>query len=595
MPTMSTTLTGPALDTSPQPHLLAALWWWAERDPERPLLSQRLDGEVASWTAAQLRAEVTALAAGLVARGVAAGDRVLLVSRTRAEWVLLDHAILAAGAVTVPVYDTASSDQVQTILANSGARLALVETPEHEAVVAEAAARAQVPVEIRSLASGVLADLRSAGTDHLDAVEARVASLGSEDLAAILYSSGTTGEPKGCELTHGNLCANVRQTVQQVPELFGDGARTLAFLPLAHALGRIQVHVALDQGVEVATASDVDSLPGELARVRPTFLVGVPRLFEKVLAGARDRAQASGRVRVYDRAMAVAEEVSRRRRGGRSLSPWLRFQHVVFDRLVHRRVRAALGGHVSLAICGGAPLMSEVGHRFDGIGIPILEGFGATETAPIVSGGPAAPLEIGTVGQPYPATTIRIAEDGEILIRGPQVFRGYRGDPEATSRALKDGWYRTGDLGEITPGGCLRIIGRQKDILITAGGKNVVPAPLEDRIRSHPLVEECVVLGDGRPFVTALVWVDPTSAARIVAAAEVGGDHDQDALLRAELDPVVDAANRTVSRAESIGRYAIMTEPLSLEAGSLTPTAKVRRGVVLERFAGPIDQLYVRS
>ena len=551
---MPTTLTGPPLDSSPEPHLLAALWRWAERDPERPLLSQRLDDEVTSWTAAQLRAEVTALAAGLVARGIEAGDRVLLVSRTRAEWVLLDHAILAAGAVTVPVYETASTDQVQAILANSGARLALVETPEHEAVVAEAAARAAAPVEISAIASGVLADLRSAGTDHLDAVDARVAALGSDDLAAILYSSGTTGEPKGCELTHGNLCANVRQTVQQVPELFGDGARTLACLPLAHALGRIQVHVALDQGVEVATTSDVDSLPGELARVRPTFLVGVPRLF---------------------------------------------------DRLVYRRLRDALGGQVTAVICGGAALAPEIGRRFDGIGIPVLEGFGATETAPIVSGGPYAALHHGTVGRPYPATSVRLAEDGEILVQGPQVFRGYRGDPDATAAALRDGWYHTGDLGAVTADGHLRIVGRKKDILITAGGKNVVPGPLEDRIRAHPLVEECVVVGDQRPYVTAIVWPEPVAARRLLAAhghATKGPTADCDAglghltpaaerLLRSHLDDAVADANRTVSRAESIGRYTIADAPLSLAAGSLTPTAKVRRAVVLEHFAADVERL----
>lgn len=585
---MTRTISGPPLATDPQPHLLAALWHWADEEPDRPLLSRRTGDRFTASTAAEVRAEVTGLAAGLVGRGVAPGDRVVLLSRTRAEWVLLDHAILAAGAVTVPIYDTASVDQMRSILASSAARLAVVETPAHRERLTEAARSAATPVEVLTIDEAALDDLHSADADHLDAVETRIAALGPEDLAAILYSSGTTGEPKGCELTHGNLCANVRQTVQQVPELFGPDARTLVFLPLAHALGRIQVHIGLDQGVEVAVATGIDQLSEELALTHPTFLVAVPRLFEKVLAGARERAREGGKVGIFDRAMAVAEEVSIRRRGGRRVSLLLRVQHAVLDRFVLQRLRDALGGRVELAICGGAPLPREVGHRFDGLGIPILEGFGTTETAPIVTGGPAEPLEIGTVGRPYPATTVQLADDDEILVRGPQVFRGYRGDPAATARALADGWYHTGDLGAFTPAGHLRIIGRKKDILVTAGGKNVVPAPLEDRIRAHPLVEECVVLGDGRPFVTALVWVDPSRS-------DLGEDPEEEARLRSELDAVVEAANRTVSRAESIGRYAIITEPLSLEAGSLTPTAKVRRAVVLERYAEPIDQLYHSS
>jgi long-chain acyl-CoA synthetase len=584
---MTRTITGPPLKGAPKTHLLAALWRWAEAEPDRPLLSMRHGDRFEALTAATMRADVVARAAGLVTRGVAAGDRVVLLARTSAEWILLDHAILAAGAVTVPIYDTASVDQIRTILGNSQARLALVETDEHRAAVAEAAGSS--PLEVLVIDHGAPSDLCAAGDGHRDEVEARIAALRPEQLAAILYSSGTTGEPKGCELTHGNLCANVRQTVEQVPELFGGDARTLAFLPLAHALGRMQVHVSLDQGVEVAVATSLEQLPEELALARPTFLVAVPRLFEKVLAGAREKARDSGRVRVFDRAMAVAAEVSAHRRGGGRLPVWLRLQHAILDRLVGQRLRDALGGRVRLAICGGAPLLPEVGHRFDGIGIPILEGFGTTETAPIVTGGPAEPLEIGTVGRPYPATTVQLADDDEILVRGPQVFRGYRGDAAATAAALQDGWYHTGDLGAITPAGHLRIVGRKKDILVTAGGKNVVPAPLEDRIRSHPLVEECVVVGDGRPFVAALVWVVPTA----LDVTGPGGDAEVQQRLRAELDRVIEAANRTVSRAESIGRYAIVTEPLSLETGSLTPTAKVRRGVVLERFADPIDQLYL--
>jgi long-chain acyl-CoA synthetase len=600
------TASGAPLRTPPEPHLLAALWRWADREPDRPLLSAREGDRFHALTAAEVRTTVRAVAAGLIAAGVAPGDRVLLLSRTRREWVLLDHAILAAGAVTVPVYDTASPSQIATILANSGARVALVETADQREVVTWAADPERGLEHVFAIDEGALDRLEAGGIGHVAEVDARLQALRGEDLAAVLYSSGTTGEPKGCELTHANLAANVRQTVEQVPKLFAPPARTIAFLPLAHALGRIQVHAAIDQGVEVAIATDLDHLADELAIVHPTFLVVVPRLLEKVLAGARARAQDAGRVRIFDRAMDVAERISDGRRNGTRVPLGTRLQHRLFDRLVYRRLRDALGGQVTAVICGGAALALEIGKRFDGIGIPVLEGFGATETAPIVSGGPFAPLHHGTVGRPYPATIIRVAEDGELLVRGPQVFRGYRGDPDATAEALRDGWYHTGDLGELTSTGHLRIVGRKKDILITAGGKNVVPGPLEDRIRAHHLVEECVVIGERRPFVTALVWLDPVEADRLLAdhgmtrtpattdAAASAGELTPAAeqLLRAQLDDAIADANRTVSRAEAIGRYAIAGEPLSLAAGSLTPTTKVRRAVVLERFAADIEQLY---
>jgi long-chain acyl-CoA synthetase len=601
------TASGPPLRTPPERHLLTALWRWADDEPDRALLSARDGDRFRALTAAEVRTTVEAVAAGLIGLGVAPGDRVLLLSRTRREWVLLDHAILAAGAVTVPVYDTASPSQISTILANSGARVALVETAEQREVVTRVSDPTRGLEHVLAIEEGAMDRLEDAGIGHLAEVDARIEALRGEDLAAVLYSSGTTGEPKGCELTHANLAANVRQTVEQVPELFPPQARTIAFLPLAHALGRMQVHVAIEQGVEVAIASGLEQLPAELAMVNPTFLVVVPRLLEKVLAGARARAQDAGRVAVFDRAMDVAQRISDGRRDGTRVSLGTRLQHRLFDRLVYRRVRDALGGQVTTVICGGAALAPEIGKRFDGIGIPVLEGFGATETAPIVSGGPFAPLHHGTVGRPYPATTVRLAEDGEILVQGPQVFRGYRGDPEATSIALRDGWYHTGDLGALTAAGHLRIVGRKKDILITAGGKNVVPGPLEDRIRAHPLVEQCVVIGDGRPFVSALVWLDPVETERLLAehgmdvrrpttagdvAAIDGLAPAAEQLLRAQLDDAIADANRTVSRAEAIGRYAIAEEPLSLAAGSLTPTTKVRRAVVLERFAADIERLY---
>jgi long-chain acyl-CoA synthetase len=591
--TMLRTIVGPALRSAPEPHLLAALWRWADVEPDRPLLSTRSGDDFVSMSASVVRDRVEAIAAGIIALGVLPGERVILLARTRLEWVLFDHAILAAGAVTVPIYDTASADQVAAILDNSGARVAIVEDTAARDLVRDAASKHRGLDHLLVIDEQAIERLVEEGIGRRCEVVERLAAIESDHLAAVLYSSGTTGEPKGCELTHANLCSNVRQTVEQVPELFQAPARTLAFLPLAHALGRMQVHTSIDQGVEVAFASGLDRLPEELAMVRPTFLVAVPRVFEKVLAGAKARAVEAGRGAIFDRAMDLARRESEARRGGGRLGLVAKVQHRLFDRLVYGRIRAALGGEVRLAICGGAALDPAIGHRFDGMGLTILEGYGTTEASPIVTGGPVSPLRIGTVGRPYPATTVGIADDGEILVHGPQVFRGYRNDPEATTEALEDGWLRTGDLGDLTPDGHLRIVGRKKDILVTAGGKNVVPGPLEDRLRADPLVEECVVAGEGRPYVSALLWLDPVETTRLLGGGspQTVGSSGATAL-RERLDLVVEEVNRSVSRAEAIRRYVVVDEPLTLESGMVTPTTKVRRRAVLEHFADRVDRLY---
>ena len=625
-PTPEMTLSGPPLVGPVAPHLLSALWRWAEQEPDRPLLALRDGSEVVTVSAAAFRDRVRAIAAGLVARGVEPGDRVALLSRTSPRWVEADHAILAAAAVTVPIYDSSSASQIERIVTDSGAVLVVVETAEQRELVATALVDHPAPTPVLVIAEGGLDELATAGTDdtghagdggHLDVVEQRLAELGPEDLATLIYSSGTTGETKGCELTHGNLCHNVRQTVEQAPELFGPGARTLVFLPLAHALGRIQVHTSIDQGVLTAFATSIPELPEELLLFRPTFVVAVPRIFEKVYDGARNRAIDAGRVKIFDRAMHVAVRWSDARGSGRP-PLGLRIQHLLFDRLVYRKLRAAFGGELSMAICGGAALSGHLARCFDGMGIAIAQGYGLTEAAPIVSGGPDPVPDHDSVGRAYPATTVAFAEDGEVLVRGPQVFRGYWHAPEATAQTLVDGWLRTGDLGAATERGDLVITGRKKELIVTAGGKNVVPGALEDRVRAHPLVDHCVVVGEGRPFVAALVYLDRDEVARrlarlgtadgpqaaeAAAALATGVTHQVtgvtaadaegfEAELRAEIGAAVATANAAVSRGEAIRAYRIVDDVLSIDNGDLTPTQKLRRHNIGARFAAEIDALY---
>jgi long-chain acyl-CoA synthetase len=661
----STTLTGAPLRGPVAPHLLAALWHWAEHEPDRPLLAAREGEGFVSHSASAVRDRIRGMAGGLVARGVDAGDRVALLSRTSLAWVETDHAILAAGAATVPIYDSSSASQIERIVADSGAVLVIVETSAQRDLVQSAlAGRADAP-PVLAIAEGALDDLSAAGADHLEVVEQRLRELDGDHLAALIYSSGTTGETKGCELTHANLCHNTRQTVEQAPQLFVPGARTLAFLPLAHALGRIQVHASLDQGVLTGFASGIPELREELLLFRPTFIVAVPRIFEKVYDGARGRALDAGRVGVFDRAMAVAARWSDAKGAGRR-PLGLRLQHLVFDRLVYRRIREAFGGQLGLAICGGAALSGELARRFDGMGIAIAQGYGLTEAAPIVSGGPSEHPDHDSVGQVYPGTSVKVADDGELLVKGPQVFRGYWNAPGPTAVTLVDGWLHTGDLGFATARGDLVITGRKKEIIVTAGGKNVVPGPLEDRVRSHPLVDQCVVIGEGRPFIAALVFLDgeevrrwrarqttndaagdrerraagqtartgpsaPTEAAppatsetatpatsetatpvtseiATPAASEIatpaaseaatspegtaGLDAEVEPGLRAEIDAAIATANESVSRGEAIRAYRIVGDALTIETGDLTPTQKLRRTSIAERFAAVIESIY---
>jgi long-chain acyl-CoA synthetase len=572
-------------------------------------------------TAAAFRDDVAAHAKGLIAAGIGAGDRVALLSRTRYEWTVADYAIWAAGAVTVPVYETSSAEQVEWILADSGARAIVVETPAHLAGIAEVLrGRPEVThawlidagpeaatsaAGARPPAAGPFAALPAAGTAVTDAeLGQRRISVGAADTATIIYTSGTTGRPKGCVITHANLLATARNAVggPLSPVFRVPGASTLLFLPLAHSFARIIEVGVTEAGVVLGHTPDIGNLLPDLAGFQPTFLLAVPRVFEKVYNGAEQQATASPvRNAIFQAAARTAIAWSRASGPGAAAGgggPLLRLRHALFDRLVYARLRAALGGRVSYAISGGAPLGERLSHFFRGAGLTIIEGYGLTETTAPATVNPPDRIKIGTVGQPLPGMSVRIDEDGEILLAGPNVFAGYLHNQAATDEVLTpEGWLRSGDLGELDDEGYLRVTGRKKELIVTAGGKNVSPAVLEDRIRAHPLVSQCLVVGDGRPYVACLITLDPEAVEPWLARrgrpagtplAELATDPD----LLAELQAAVDEANKAVSRAESVRRFRVLTTDFTESNGYLTPSLKIRRHVALKDFADEIDALY---
>ena len=547
--------------------------------------------------AAAFLAEVRAVASGLVAAGIQPGDRVGLISKTRYEWTLADYAIWFAGAVTVPIYETSSPEQIAWILGDSGAVAVLAEGPAHTARVAECRPSLPDLRHVWSFEDDAVGTLCALGADvSADELEARRTTATPLDLATIIYTSGTTGRPKGCELTHGCFMAELGVAVPELRELFeAEDASTLLFLPLAHVFARIVQIGAVKARVRLAHSADVTRLLPDLAEFRPTFLLAVPRVFEKVFNTASQRATAEGRGAVFERAAETAIAFSRALERGR-VPLALRARHALYSRLVYARLRAALGGRCRYAVSGGAPLGDRLGHFYRGIGLTVLEGYGLTETTAAVTVNRPDALKIGTVGQPLPGTEVRVAEDGELLFRGRQVFAGYWHDEEATAAVLeRDGWFHSGDVGEIDEEGFVRITGRMKEILVTAGGKNVAPSVLEDRVRAHPLVSQCLVVGDGRPFIAALVTVDPEAFPGWASAhGKSGGiaDHVDDPELRAEIQRAVDDANASVSRAESIRRFTILPQDWTEEAGQLTPSLKLKRRVVVRQHRDEISALF---
>ena len=588
------------VDAGPRENLLDLLATRVAETGDGPLIEYKTPGTGTAWRTVSARAfdrQVRDVARGFVARGIAPGDRVGIMSRTRYEWTLLDWALWSAGAVPVPVYETSSAEQVHWILTDAAVSLLVVETAENAATVAEVRPDAPLLEDVLVIDDGAVDRLVADGRDVPDAeIDRRRRTAGRDDLATLIYTSGTTGRPKGVELTHGNFAVLARNAVQGLHEVVATpGSRTLLFMPLAHVFARFVEVLCMPAGSVLGHTPDTKQLLQDLGEFRPTFILSVPRVFEKVYNSAEQKAAAGGKLKIFQWAARTAIAYSRALDHGRP-GLALRVQRAVADRLVFHKLRDAMGGQVEWAISGGAPLGERLGHFFRGIGVRVLEGYGLTETTAPATVNLPGRTRIGTVGPPLPGTSVRIAPDGEVEVRGPQVFTRYHGNPVATAEAFDDSWFRTGDLGSLDDDGYLRITGRKKEIIVTAGGKNVAPALLEDRLRAHPLISQVVVVGDGRPFIGALVTLDAEGLPGWCAAhgrepmSVAEAMHDQEVI--ASVDQAVERANRAVSRAESIRRYRILDRDLTIAGGHLTPKLSVRRTHVLKEFATDVEAIY---
>jgi long-chain acyl-CoA synthetase len=575
----------------------------AADDPDHVIIQRLVEGSWTDVTCAEVAEQVRSAALGLIAEGVQPGDRVAILSATRYEWPILDFAILSIGAVTVPIYETSSAEQVKFVLGDSGAVATFAETDEHFAKVDEL--KSELPAlrhvyRIDGSGPAALDELARIGKDTDPAVVTqRLEAIKSADVATLVYTSGTTGRPKGCQLTHSNLLHEMRGAKACFPALLDAGEKLLVFLPLAHVLARAITIAAFSNKVTLGFTNDVKNLVPILGVFKPTLVVSVPRVFEKVYNTAEQNAHDGGKDKIFAAAARTAIAWSEAQATG-SPGLVLNLKHAVFDRLVYGKLRAALGGNCRAAISGGAPLGARLGHFYRGVGLTIYEGYGLTETSAAITVNRVDDVKIGSVGKLLPGNGMRIDDDGELLVAGGVVFSGYWHNEEETAAAITDGWFHTGDLGAIDDHGFLSIVGRKKEIIVTAGGKNVAPALLEDRLRAHPLISQALVVGDAQPFIAALITIDPEAfpgwkQRNGKSASATVGELAEDPDLLAEVDLAVKDANQAVSHAESIRKFRILPVDFTEDTGELTPTLKVKRKVVAEKFASDIDALYAKT
>ena len=605
--------TGPAPAAPATGGLADSLYDTAERTPALIQLARRTEGPggPGPWqdvTAAAFRDEVLALAKGLLTRGVRYGDRVALMSRTRYEWTIFDYALWSIGAIPVPVYPTSAAEQVRWILAETQAVACVVENEDHAMTVGAVCDALPDLTGIWQLDQGCVAAITEAGRGVPDTlVHRQRLGVTADTVATVIYTSGTTGRPKGCLLTHGNLATEADNLLEGWHDVFHDTAAgppsTLLFLPMAHVYGRVTQLAAVRGGIRLGHLPEVtaDALLPALAGYRPTFLVAVPYILEKVYQRARQAAEEAGRGELFGQAVAVAVEwaAARERKAlghGPGPGPRLRLRHAAYDRTVYQRLRGVLGGRVRNLMSGGSTLSRELGLFFAGAGMTLYEGYGLTETSAAVTANPPGRAKFGTVGLPLPGASVAIADDGEVWVHGPMVFGGYLNHPRCTADAFDDGWLATGDLGRLDEDGYLSIVGRKKDLIVTSSGKNLAPAALEERVQAHPLVSQCLVVGDDRPYVAALITLDGPALAHWLRTRRRAHLDEwavlADEELHAEIQRAVAAANTAVSRAESIRAFRLLPHEFTLEQGLMTPSLKLRRSVITERYTEDIEELY---
>ncbi len=590
------------VESNPRENVTNILLERVNKNPNHALFSRKNpDGSWRNVTSGEFLAEVRSLAKGLIAAGIKPGDAVALMSRTRYEWTMIDFAVWFAGGVVVPIYETSSPEQIQWILSDSDSVAVFIENDDHLKRVEKVKANCPKLSKVWRIDSKDFSDLHQSGEKVSDAdLETARSGAEAKDLATIVYTSGTTGNPKGCELTHKSFVDHCRNAAAEIPEIANEYQNSLIFVPLAHILGRYVSVICIYAGIRVGHLPDTKLVAAELPIFQPTFLLAVPRVFEKVYNNAELKAEAGGKGKIFRAAAQAAIDYSRGLDDPKGPSMAVKLKHKVFDKLVYGKLRAAMGGQVKYAISGGAPLGERLGHFFRGIGLVVLEGYGLTETAAAAVIGRVSWQKIGKVGRALPGTGIKIAPDGEIWLRGINIMRGYWRNEAATREAFVEDWFRSGDIGELDEDGFLTITGRKKEILVTAAGKNVAPAPIEDPLRAHPLIGQVVVIGDSKPFIGALISLDPEMVP--VWCSQNGitetltlAEATKHPTIRAEIQKAVDEVNAKFSNAEQIKKFEILDVELTEASGHLTPSLKIKRSQVLKDFSTYVDRIYANA